>query len=209
MASGASCIFTEKPSRPSCRGRSGGIGVHCDTNPQWGLFQQALAMRQKRQEIFLDKGKDLCYNTLALRSAPQYRGVEQLEARRAHNPEVVGSSPASATKYRCQKRCTGENPRFPRVFFIFLAFSRFFKNRITLRLKRCKPRFSTVGRDLNQRIGTLGAYLTIFSRQICPFFVFIIVNSLCLGHPPRYERDWHKYHKERRKNVYSNYRKRR
>ena len=28
---------------------------------------------------------------------PRYRGVEQLEARRAHNPEVVGSSPASAT----------------------------------------------------------------------------------------------------------------
>ena len=29
--------------------------------------------------------------------AAQYRGVEQLVARRAHNPEVVGSSPASAT----------------------------------------------------------------------------------------------------------------
>ena len=28
---------------------------------------------------------------------PIYRGVEQLAARRAHNPEVVGSSPASAT----------------------------------------------------------------------------------------------------------------
>ena len=28
---------------------------------------------------------------------PKYRGVEQLVARRAHNPEVVGSSPASAT----------------------------------------------------------------------------------------------------------------
>ena len=28
----------------------------------------------------------------------RYRGVEQLVARRAHNPEVVGSSPASATK---------------------------------------------------------------------------------------------------------------
>ena len=26
-----------------------------------------------------------------------YRGVEQLVARRAHNPEVVGSSPTSAT----------------------------------------------------------------------------------------------------------------
>ena len=30
--------------------------------------------------------------------ATQYRGVEQLVARRAHNPEVVGSSPAPATK---------------------------------------------------------------------------------------------------------------
>ena len=27
----------------------------------------------------------------------QYRGVEQLVARRAHNPEVAGSSPVSAT----------------------------------------------------------------------------------------------------------------
>ncbi len=32
--------------------------------------------------------------------AVQYRGVEQLVARRAHNPEVVGSSPASATKQK-------------------------------------------------------------------------------------------------------------
>ena len=32
-----------------------------------------------------------------LRVHPKYRGVEQLVARRAHNPEVVGSSPASAT----------------------------------------------------------------------------------------------------------------
>ena len=32
-----------------------------------------------------------------MRGATEYRGVEQLEARRAHNPEVVGSSPASAT----------------------------------------------------------------------------------------------------------------
>ena len=32
-----------------------------------------------------------------LRKQIQYRGVEQLEARRAHNPEVVGSNPAPAT----------------------------------------------------------------------------------------------------------------
>ena len=31
------------------------------------------------------------------RERTEHRGVEQLEARRAHNPEVVGSSPASAT----------------------------------------------------------------------------------------------------------------
>ncbi len=30
--------------------------------------------------------------------AIRYRGVEQLVARRAHNPKVVGSSPAPATK---------------------------------------------------------------------------------------------------------------
>ena len=32
------------------------------------------------------------------RSPAPYRGVEQLVARRAHNPEVAGSSPVSATK---------------------------------------------------------------------------------------------------------------
>ena len=54
---------------------------------------------QIRQEIGVDKGYKLCYNTQALKECtPKYRGVEQLEARRAHNPEVVGSSPASATK---------------------------------------------------------------------------------------------------------------
>ena len=32
--------------------------------------------------------------------AVQYRGMEQLVARRAHNPKVVGSSPAPATKQK-------------------------------------------------------------------------------------------------------------
>ena len=43
----------------------------------------------------------------------KYRGVEQLEARRAHNPEVVGSSPASATKII---------PDFDKKSGIFLTF---------------------------------------------------------------------------------------
>ena len=49
----------------------------------------------------------------------EYRGVEQLVARRAHNPEVVGSSPASATMLCNQKRyCTGK-PRSRNGFWVF------------------------------------------------------------------------------------------
>ena len=48
-----------------------------------------------------------------IRSAAKYRGVEQLEARRAHNPEVVGSSPASATI---------KNSRFHQKTAVFLTF---------------------------------------------------------------------------------------
>ena len=53
-----------------------------------------------RQEKPIDKTLCTCYNTgeLTEEFPISYRGVEQLEARRAHNPEVVGSSPASATK---------------------------------------------------------------------------------------------------------------
>ena len=46
-------------------------------------------------------------------SAGKYRGVEQLEARRAHNPEVVGSSPASATI---------KTPDFDKKSGVFLTF---------------------------------------------------------------------------------------
>ena len=47
---------------------------------------------------------------------PEYRGVEQLVARRAHNPEVVGSSPASATII---------TPDFDMKSGVFLTFWRF------------------------------------------------------------------------------------
>ncbi len=42
----------------------------------------------------------MCYNN---NTQKIYRGVEQLEARRAHNPEVVGSSPTPATTKRHRK----------------------------------------------------------------------------------------------------------
>ena len=36
--------------------------------------------------------------------ATKYRGVEQMVARRAHNPEVAGSSPVPATTKRALER---------------------------------------------------------------------------------------------------------
>ena len=50
------------------------------------------------------------------RERTEHRGVEQLEARRAHNPEVVGSSPASATK---------EPPKSKGLGGFFLCFPNF------------------------------------------------------------------------------------
>ena len=68
-----------------------------------------------RQEKPIDKTLCTCYNTWELteKFPISYRGVEQLEARRAHNPEVVGSSPASATKII---------PDFGKKSGIFLTF---------------------------------------------------------------------------------------
>ena len=63
----------------------------------------------------LDRILALCYNTQAFKECTAYRGVEQLEARRAHNPEVVGSSPASATI---------KNSRFLQKTAVFLTFWR-------------------------------------------------------------------------------------
>ena len=48
----------------------------------------------------------------------KYRGVEQLAARRAHNPEVVGSSPASATR---------KNTGFRKKSGVFLTFCHIFR----------------------------------------------------------------------------------
>ena len=48
-----------------------------------------------------------------------YRGVEQLVARRAHNPEVAGSSPVSATTLCDQKRYRTGKPRSRNGFGVF------------------------------------------------------------------------------------------
>ena len=42
--------------------------------------------------------KVLDFGEFVLTFVSQYRGVEQLVARRAHNPKVIGSSPIPATR---------------------------------------------------------------------------------------------------------------
>ena len=49
----------------------------------------------------------------------EYRGVEQLVARRAHNPEVIGSNPFPATTLSAWKR-------YPGGFFSVFKASRAF-----------------------------------------------------------------------------------
>ena len=66
-----------------------------------------------REKLGVDKWGMVCYTIQALKECTEHRGVEQLEARRAHNPEVVGSSPASATI---------KTPDFERNPVFFLTF---------------------------------------------------------------------------------------
>ena len=49
-----------------------------------------------------------------------YRGVEQLVARRAHNPEVVGSSPTAATKISAESHDSAEILLIFRTFWLRL-----------------------------------------------------------------------------------------
>ena len=48
--------------------------------------------------------------TKPLKEETEYRGVEQLVARRAHNPEVVGSNPSPATTMSARKRYRADKP---------------------------------------------------------------------------------------------------
>ncbi len=54
---------------------------------------------------FIEKScKKFCFIKKRSTFAPRYRGVEQLVARWAHNPKVIGSSPVSATKAKESKQ---------------------------------------------------------------------------------------------------------
>ena len=63
----------------------------------------------EEQSIFIMKKQKRCCqekeNMITYLSNREYRGVEQLVARRAHNPEVAGSSPVPATTPKPDINC--------------------------------------------------------------------------------------------------------
>ena len=71
----------------------------------------------------LAKNIYIMYNNKAVKI--KHRGVEQLVARRAHNPKVVGSSPASATNNANRFRYRRKKSSNHNGYWIFL--SHFFK----------------------------------------------------------------------------------
>ena len=66
-------------------------------NYKYNCYNTSRKEIEKDRKISLDKSESLWYLIQAPSETTQYRGVEQLAARRAHNPEVGGSSPSSAT----------------------------------------------------------------------------------------------------------------
>ena len=95
--------------------------VYCQTaSGNAGMAELADARDLKSRETHLSyRFKPGFRHQTVFPQTNQYRGVEQLVARRAHNPEVGGSSPPSATMLCNQKRyCTGK-PRYHNGFGVF------------------------------------------------------------------------------------------
>ena len=99
---------------------------------EWGKYGILILANIRRCGGMVDTGdlKSPGSNTVPVRvrsPAPsgtiKYRGVEQLVARRAHNPEVGGSSPPSATILSDQNRYTHlkplRNQGFQRFYALF------------------------------------------------------------------------------------------
>ena len=84
----------------------------------------------------------------------EYRGVEQLVARRAHNPEAAGSSPVPATMF---------NRWFRKKSAVFLYFLEHLEN---LRVGDFKSGKSYAERETSKKESTIEAFFTccIFAK---------------------------------------------
>ena len=85
----------------------------------------------------------MVYNNNAPKSATKYRGVEQLVARRAHNPEVVRFKSHPRTQHCEPKKISVRKTQKPQRFLGF--FVSFFK----VEFKRYHFPKTTFGEDLN------------------------------------------------------------
>ena len=105
--------------------------------------------KQKIKLIFFQKGVAFLKNCVIIiwltrrNCTTKYRGVEQLVARRAHNPKVVGSSPASATNNANRFRYRRKKPSNHNGYWAF--FIPFFQ----VKLNRYLNPKTAFGEDLN------------------------------------------------------------
>ena len=74
-------------------GRS--IQLSYSDNSAFGIIAYCFSKASEKTLAFIFKS-----DIIGITLRGEHRGVEQLVARRAHNPEVVGSSPSSATIQR-------------------------------------------------------------------------------------------------------------
>ena len=106
------------------------------------------------------------------------RRHSQAVRHRSAKPLFLGPIPSGASKCSGLKRCRTENRRFSPVFFVFLAFPRFFKNRIFAKIKRCKTPNSTFHPEPDRWTTISERFFESFSLGKPPFFRFFQKN-LC------------------------------
>ena len=116
-----------------------------------------------------------------------YRGVEQLVARRAHNPEVVRFKSHPRNHIERPKKMPPEKPRVSSVFLVFSPFSSLFQKSVSNENKKMP-----IGKiDLwwgfePMTYSFWGEFQSNFS-EIRPFFVpyckkYLLILCVCIWH---------------------------
>ena len=85
---------------------------------------------------------------------------------------IPGPIPGGASKCSGLKRCRSKNPRFSRVFFVFLRFPRFFKIRLKTKTKRCQIPISTFLPESDWRTTISGRFSESFFSPKTALFSF-------------------------------------
>ena len=100
------------------------------------------------------------------------RRHSQVVRPRSAKPLSSGPNPDVASKCSGLKRCRSKNPRFSRVFFVFLRFPRFFKIRLKAKTKRCQIPISTFLPESDWRTTISGRFSESFFSPKTALFSF-------------------------------------